>query len=104
MRGMHTSPDELARPLAAHVDVSADVLTVRLADGRAISAPVSWYPRLASGTPAERARWQLLGSGEGIHWPDLDEDISIEALLGGQPSRESASSLGRWLAARKRDI
>lgn len=57
-------------------------------------------PRLENGTAAERGRWQLLGTGTGIHWPDLDEDISVEVLLQGQASTESAASIDRWLAAR----
>ncbi len=66
---------------ARSAKVTADALVVELHDGRVVSVPVGWYPRLAAGSPAERRRWELIGPGIGIHWPDLDEDISIEALL-----------------------
>jgi hypothetical protein len=87
-------------PLATAVRVDEDALTVELSDGRTISAPIVWYPRLAHGSPAERGRWRLIGGGEGIHWPDLDEDISVEGLLAGRPSGESQRSLQRWLESR----
>ena len=85
---------------AAGVRVSHDTLTVELADARLISVPLAWYPRLAHATPDERCNWRLIGGGEGVHWPDLDEDISVEGLLAGRPSGESQTSLKRWLAAR----
>ena len=75
---------------------------VELADGRTISAPLGWYPRLQHGTNAERKNWRLVGRGEGIHWPDLDEDISVENILAGKPSGESQSSFQRWLEQRKK--
>jgi hypothetical protein len=65
--------------------VTDDALVVDLVDGRAISVPLAWYPRLAYGSAAERAHWRFIGEGEGIHWPDLDGDISIDGLLGGRP-------------------
>ena len=77
-------------------------MTVRLDDGRSLSAPVAWYPRLLHGTKAERENYQLIGDGEGIHWPDLDEDISVEGLLAGKQSAESDASLSRWLAGRRK--
>jgi hypothetical protein len=67
---------ELRAARAQHVAVTDDALVVDLVDGRTVSVPVSWYPRLAHGTPSERANWRLIGRGEGIHWPELDEDIS----------------------------
>ena len=79
-----------------------DLLTVWLLDGRSVSVPVSWYPRLASGSAAERANWQLVGGGHGIHWPDLDEDIAVADLLAGRPSAESQRSLQLWLSTRQR--
>ena len=82
------------------VFVADDSLTVDLTDGRTISAPLAWYPRLMHGTPQERNNWQLIGGGEGIHWPDLDEDLSVVGLLLGRPSRESQNSLQRWLNER----
>ena len=97
---MNSSASELTRPLAADVDVSDDELIVHLTDGRSISAPITWYPRLANGTAQERANWMLTGSGHGVHWPDLDEDISVEALLEGRRSNESSSSLKKWLTGR----
>ena len=66
------------------VRVSLDTLTVDLMDGRTISVPLVWYPRLLSGTPKERSNWKVCAAGYGIHWPDLDEDISVENLLGGR--------------------
>jgi hypothetical protein len=75
---------------------------VVLRDGRTLSVPLEWYPRLAYGSPRERQRWRIIGNGIGIHWPDLDEDISISALLAGMPSGESAKSLKQWLASRRR--
>lgn len=101
---MSTSPSEFSRPVAADVEVSEDTLTVHLSDGRSIAVPVIWYPRLADGTSQERARWELIGSGHGIHWSELDEDISVEALLAGQRSNEAASSLKKWLSTRPRSV
>jgi hypothetical protein len=87
-------------PLATHVKVSEDTLLVELTDGRSIAAPLEWYPRLAHATVKERKTWRLIAGGQGIHWPALDEDVSVANLLGGQPSTESQSSLKRWLAGR----
>ncbi|MCE9533398.1 MAG: DUF2442 domain-containing protein [Planctomycetes bacterium] len=85
---------------AIRVEVTDDTLTVELSDGRSVSVPLGWYPRLAHGTPSERQVWQLIGGGHGIHWPAIDEDISVENLLSGKPSGESQKSLQRWLAGR----
>ncbi|HSU12917.1 MAG TPA: DUF2442 domain-containing protein [Longimicrobium sp.] len=82
--------------------VSDDALVVELADGRSVSVPLSWYPRLANGTAEERNHWRFIGQGEGIHWPDLDEDISVENLIAGKRSGESQRSLDRWLEARRK--
>jgi hypothetical protein len=87
-------------PYAVSVSVSDDTLSVDLADGRTIAAPIAWYPRLAQATVAERGNCRLMGGGEGIHWPDLDEDISVAGLLAGRRSGESQSSLKRWLSSR----
>ncbi|HEX8692822.1 MAG TPA: DUF2442 domain-containing protein [Longimicrobium sp.] len=81
--------------------VTDEALTVELVDGRVLSVPLVWYPRLAHGSPDERNRWRLIGRGEGIHWPDLDEDISVANLLAGKPSGESQRSLKRWLELRR---
>ena len=83
------------------VEITEDELMVEFADGRRISVPLAWYPRLLAGTPEERDSWRLIGQGEGIHWPELDEDISAENLIFGQPSAESQQSLRKWLAERK---
>jgi hypothetical protein len=85
---------------AQDVHITEDTLTVDLTDGRSISVPILWYPRLANATPEERDNWEI-GSGIGIHWPDLDEDISVEGLLAGRPSGESQQSLQRWFDQRK---
>ena len=78
-----------------------DSIIVDLDDGRTISAPLAWYPRLLHGTQLERERFELIGDGEGIHWPTLDEDLSVEGLLAGKRSAESDASLSRWLANRR---
>jgi hypothetical protein len=80
--------------------VTEDTLSVDLSDGRSISAPLAWYPRLLHGSQDERNQWRLIGRGAGIHWPELDEDISVENLLAGQPSGESQASFQAWLARR----
>jgi hypothetical protein len=87
--------------LAQNVTVTDDALVVDLLDGRTVSVPLSWYPRLVYGTPVERSRWRFIGRGEGIHWPDLDEDISVASLLAGRPSGETQRSLSQWLDSRQ---
>ena len=98
---MTTSGTELREAVAQSLTVSDEALMVDLADGRTITVPLAWFPRLAHGTPTERANWRLIGGGVGIHWPDLDEDISVESLLAGRRSGETQESLRRWLQARK---
>lgn len=83
------------------VRVTSRALIVELSDGRTVSVPLEWYPRLAHGSMKVRQQWQLIGPGIGIHWPALDEDISVEGLLRGSPSGESAESFKRWLALRR---
>jgi hypothetical protein len=97
---MNSSAVEAREALAVRVDVSEDTLSVELADGRTIAAPLAWYPRLAHATAEERASWRLIGAGRGIHWSGVDEDVSVANLLAGQPSAESQSSFKRWLAGR----
>ena len=97
---MNTSPADLGFVHAQSVVISEDAFTVDLTDGRSITVPLSWYPRLAHGSEKERSNWQLLGDGIGIHWPDLDEDISVEGLLAGRHSGETQASLQRWLEGR----
>ena len=99
--GMSTSIVELEIPAATRITSTDDTLTVELADGRTISVPMSWHPRLTYATPEERDNWELYAAGEHIHWPDLDEDISVEALLAGKPSGESQASFQRWLNAKQ---
>jgi hypothetical protein len=88
-------------PVATSAVVTDDALIVELSDGRSVSAPLAWYPRLLHATSGERLKWRLIAQGEGIHWPDVDEDISVESLIAGRPSAESPKSLQRWLAGRK---
>jgi hypothetical protein len=85
---------------AQNVTITADTLTVDLNDGRSLSVPLVWYPRLLHGTSEERNNWRLIGNAGGIHWPDLDEDISLENLLQGKPSGESQGSFKTWLKDR----
>jgi hypothetical protein len=99
---MTTSTIAIEIPAVLDIAVTSDTLTVELEDGRTLSVPLAWYPRLVHGSPDERNNWRVIGGGLGIHWEDLDEDISIEGLIAGQPSGESQSSLGRWLASRSR--
>jgi hypothetical protein len=97
---MTSSAIEIIVPRAVSAVVSDDTLTVDLSDGRTISVPLAWYPRLLQGTPEERAEWRLIGGGLGIQWPRLDEDVSVEGLLGGRPSAERSESLEKGLASR----
>ena len=97
---MRTSAIELVIPNAENVTVTDDTLSVDLNDGRTISVPILWYPRLAHAKPPERQNWRLIGNGVGIHWEDIDEDISVEGLLLGKMSGESQSSFARWLETR----
>jgi hypothetical protein len=85
---------------ATTIRLTEDTLVVDLADGRSLSAPLAWYPRLLHGSPTERSNYRLIGGGEGIHWPDLDEDISVEGILAGRSSGESPISFQRWLESR----
>ena len=87
-------------PLASRLELTSDDLIVELTDGRSLSVPLEWYPRLFHATETERRNWQLLGEGYAIEWPDLDEHIGLEGLLIGRRSGESAASLQRWLASR----
>jgi hypothetical protein len=90
---------------ASEVTVTKEEITAHLTDARTIIVPLMWYPRLKHATAKERNNWKLIGSGEGIHWKDLDEDISVRNLLLGQPSGESQKSFERWLKDRpKRNI
>lgn len=85
---------------ATSVRVSDDALIVGLSDGRTVSAPLAWYPRLLNGTQAERDDHQFIGDGLGIHWPQLDEDVSVEGIVAGRRSHESKESFEQWLISR----
>jgi hypothetical protein len=98
---MSTSGAELKEAAAVSIKVSEDALVAELADGRTITVPIAWFPRLAHGTPAERDNWRLIAGGEGIHWPELDEDVSVSSLLAGRRSGETQESLRRWLLKRE---
>ncbi|MFM7129268.1 MAG: DUF2442 domain-containing protein [bacterium] len=91
---------DLRQTRATAVVVSDDSLTVDLSDGRTISVPLGWYPRLLHGTTDERNHWRLIVQGHGIHWPELEEDISVENIIQGKPSGESAQSFKTWQEAR----
>ena len=99
---MYVLTTEVNVPEAMTVSATEDTLTAELSDGRTISIPISWYPRLAHATPAELNTWVLIGGGQGIHWPDLDEDISVEGLLAGRKSGESQGSFKQWLEMREK--
>lgn len=98
---MSTSRAEQPTPSAVAVKTTGDAFSVELDDGRTVTVPIGWYPRLAPATAHERRNWRLIGTGEGIHWPDLDEDVSVEGILLGRPSAESQASFERWLARRQ---
>jgi Protein of unknown function (DUF2442) len=97
---MSTLAKEIEIPSVENVAISENTLCVDLSDGRSVSVPLAWYPRLAHASTAERKRWRLVGRGAGIHWQDLDEDISVKNLLTGKASGESQASFGKWLAKR----
>ena len=101
MNGIPSVAIALAPTRIVHVMVTDDTLSLDLEDGRTIAVPIGWYPRLAYGTPAERANLLISGAGHGVHWPDLDEDIGVEGLLLGRRSNESAASFERWLQRRE---
>ncbi|MGK5093761.1 DUF2442 domain-containing protein [Deltaproteobacteria bacterium TL4] len=97
---MSTLKVELEIPYAQAVTITSDALQVDLSDGRTISTPLAWYPRLFHADQTEKDNWRLIGGGHGIHWEELDEDISIEGILVGRPSAESQRSLQKWLETR----
>jgi len=97
---MTTLAVHIDAPNAKSVSVTDDTLSVDLTDSRTISVPVEWFPRLVHATADERMKWRLIGNGQGIHWEDIDEDISVEGLLAGKSSGESQASFRKWLARR----
>ncbi len=98
---MNISTIELKDVSASHVMVTDEALIVDLSDGRTVSVPLGWYPRLVNGSKEEREDWRLIGEGTGIHWEKLDEDIEVASLLLGIPSGESQRSLKKWLSERQ---
>lgn len=98
---MRISTIKVEVPTAENIAITGDTLTVDLSDGRTVSVPLAWFPRLLHASPKERNNWRLIGKGQGIHWEDLDEDISIENLLTGKSSGESQASFKKWLAERQ---
>lgn len=97
---MSDSINETLEVLATYMVADEQSVTISLSDGRKLVLPLEWYPRLKYGTPVERNHWRLIGDGVGIHWPDLDEDLSVESFIAGRRSLESARSLKKWLAER----
>jgi hypothetical protein len=79
-----------SEPLAISVSLSEDMFSVTLDDGRELSVPLAWFPRLLHGAPEQRLHWELIGLGQGIHWPELDEDISVAGILAGRGDRTKA--------------
>jgi len=97
---MSISAVEIEVPYAEGITVTEDTLSIDLSDGRTISVPLTWFPRLLYARPEKRNNWRLIGKGHGIHWEDIDEDISVEGLLAGKPSGESQDSFKKWLETR----
>ena len=97
---MTTLAIKLDLPYAENVMVTEDTLNVDLSDGRTISVPLTWFPRLVHATREQRDNWRLIGRGHGIHWDDIDEDVSVEGIIAGRPSGESQSSFKKWLEER----
>ena len=98
---MSISPIEIEIPRAENIRITNDSLIVDLSDGRTISAPLEWFPRLLYATHEERSHWRLIGRGHGIHWEEIDEDISVEGLLAGRPSGEIQRSFKKWKTQRQ---
>ena len=97
---MITSMIELEVPVVLNLTATDNTLSVDLDDGRTVAVPLAWFPRLQHASQEERNNWRIIGQGHGLHWNDLDEDISIENLLTGRRSGESQQSFARWLASR----
>lgn len=97
---MNTLAVNIEIPSIENVLISEDTLSMDLSDGRTISVPTAWYPRLFYASQEERNNWRLIGKGAGVHWNDIDEDISAEGVLVGKPSGESQTSFNKWLKSR----
>ena len=100
--GMNSSAVEISEARAESLTLTDEALTVDLRDGRTIIVPLVWFPRLWHGTPQERGQFEIIGAGAYIHWPDLDEDLTVAGLLEGRKSGESLQSLKQWLDSRKK--
>jgi Protein of unknown function (DUF2442) len=98
---MSTLKAQVSDARAQSVKVTSDTLSVDLTDGRTIAVPLAWFPRLLHASAAERNNWRFIAKGEGIHWNDIDEDISVDGLLLGRQSGESNASLEKWLQSRE---
>ncbi len=98
---MHTLAVNINIPNANSLSVTDDTLTVELDDGRTISVPLAWYPRLKEASATEKDNWRLIGGGQGLHWMDIDEDISVQGIISGIPSGESQKSFKLWLESRQ---
>jgi hypothetical protein len=98
---MDSSATDISTPRAIGVTINDEALSLDLEDGRTIAVPLAWYPRLQHATSDERANWRFINRGSGIHWPNLDEDVSVAALLAGRRSAESSDSLAHWLRSRQ---
>jgi len=99
---MNTSTLEPPSACIQDIKITSSTLAIDLSDGRCISAPLVWYPRLLNASAKERNHWELIGEGDGIHWPDLDEDLSMDGIIQGRPSYETQKSFQRWLTERKK--
>ncbi|HBT90059.1 DUF2442 domain-containing protein [Desulfobacter sp.] len=97
---MSTLTIEIEVPYAQDIIVTSELLNIDLSDGRSISVPLAWFPRLVYANQKERDNWRIIGRGEGIHWEDIDEDISVEGLIAGKASGESNLSLKKWMSKR----
>ena len=98
---MSISALEIREARAQSIEIQDDSIVVQLVDGRTIIVPLAWYPRLWYGRPEERQHFEILGDGAYVHWPELDEDLSIDGMVAGHRSGESATSLKRWLSLRE---
>ena len=97
---MHAATIEIKVPAAENTTITEDTFSVDLSDGRMISVPPAWCPRLTYASLSEQNNWRLIGKGYGIHWEDIDEDLSIDGLLAGKPSGESQTTFKKRLPNR----
>jgi len=98
---MNSSRAKKVEPRATDLTFSKQAMTIHLADGRVLTVPLAWYPRLLHASPSERHNYEIVGDGEYLHWPELDEDLTVVGLLEGCRSAETAASVKKWLSTRK---